>query len=211
MKRVFDVGGIKFESQSQIFGIAIKNVETAQYYLRQAILKNDPRFLTKVFLALHFVYKHATQKDLSPTVDVFLAVTKMSRYLMTKQTSLLLEANRLLERARGRLYDLMHFARLQRLPPSSGDMPGWGKGFYFNTELFAEDLAYAAWAAIQLFWVLYPLAKAPAAIKKAMMARGAIREAERLLREHGPVIRREVPHLWKMIQEIIKDIKGYPK
>lgn len=199
---------IRFESQAHIFGIAIKQVETAQYWLRQAILKNDDRLLTNATLALHFVYKHATQKDLTPTLDVFFAVTKISRYLMTKNKRYLLDALRDLDHARQRLFDLMQFARLHRLAPTPGDLPSWKGGFYFNYNLFAKDLLTAAWVATYLYFLLAPIAKAPAALRAIFLRRQAIAEAERLMQEFGPVIRREVPHLWRQVIELVREIKG---
>jgi len=201
---------IRFESQAHIFGIAIKQVETAQYWLRQAILKNDDRLISLATLALHFVYKHATQKDLTPTLDVFFAVTKISRYLLTKDKRYLLDALRDLDHARDRLYDLMQFARLHRLAPTPGDLPSWKGGLYFNYNLLAQDLITAAWVAYYLLFLLLPIAKAPAAIRAIFLRRQAIAEAERLMQQFGPVIRREVPHLWKQIVDLVRQIKGLP-
>jgi hypothetical protein len=198
----------RFTSQAQIYEICAKMAENAEFWIRQAILKNDDRLLVNAQLALHFPFKHGNLKHLGATEWLFKAFIDIADYLGQRDFSKLERAMRSLRLAREHFLGLAQLAREQGWKPTAGDIVAWPKDSFIRYDVLAQDLQYAAWMAYWIIFFLYPLARAPFAIRAILLRRLAIREAEKLLAKYGPVIRREVPHLWKQIQALVNEIKG---
>jgi hypothetical protein len=66
----------------------------------------------------------------------------------------------------------------------------------------------AGWLAVSIF---YPLARG-GKLLQAIRNRAAIQQAvEQIYQQTGPIIRREAPELWKLIQDLVRSIRQPPR
>jgi len=202
---------IEFTSQAQIFSFAARMCQWAQVHLRTAIMQNDPRWISRAVIALHFPIRHtyyANTRTLEAIMNTYLSI---GRFLTTRDWKHIMDAIKNLEFAEREFWWMSTQAPFKKLEPQPPQLGAFYKGVWWNLDRALDrnlpGIA-AGWLAVSIF---YPLARGGKFLQ-LVRNRAAIQQAvEQIYQQTGPVIRREAPELWKLIQDLVRSIRQTPR
>jgi hypothetical protein len=202
---------IEFTSQAQIFGFAARMCQWAQVHLRTAILQNDPRWISRAIIALHFPIRHTYYANTRTLEGIMNAYLSIARFLTTRDWKHILDAIKNLEFAEREFWVMARQAPFQRMEPQPPTLGAFYPGVWANLDrALMEYLPGIAvgWLAVSIF---YPLARGGKFLQ-LVRNRAAIQQAvEQIYQQTGPVIRREAPELWRLIQDLVRSIRLPPR
>ena len=202
---------IEFTSQAQIFGFAARMCQWAQVHLRTAILQNDPRWISRAVIALHFPIRHTYYANTRTLEGIMNAYLSIARFLTTKNWKHILDAIKHLEFAEREFWWMAAQAPFKKLEPQPPQLGAFYPGVWANLDRALMEYlpgVAAGWLAVSIF---YPLARGGKFLQ-AIRNRAAIQKAvEDIYQQTGPIIRREAPELWKLIQDLVRGIRQPPR
>lgn len=202
---------IEFTSQAQIFSFAARMCQWAQIHLRTAVIQNDPSWISRAILCLHFPIRHTYYENPSTLQEIMNAYLNIARFLTDKNWRHILDAIENLKWAERDFLWMARHAPFQRMEPQPPTLGAFYPGVWANLDrAFMEYLPgiAAGWLAVSIF---YPLARGGKFLS-LIRNKAAIQKAvEEIYQQTGPVIRREAPELWRLIQDLVRGIRIPPR
>jgi hypothetical protein len=202
---------IEFTSQAQIFGFAARMCQWAQFHLRTAILQNDPRWISRAVIALHFPIRHTYYANTRTLEGIMNAYLSIARFLTTRNWRHIIDAIKHLELAEREFWSMARHAPFQRMEPQSPQLGAFYPGVWANMDRalmeYLPGIA-AGWLAVSIF---YPLARGGKLLQTIRNSAAIQRAVEEIYQQTGPVIRREAPELWRLIQDLVRSIRQPPR
>jgi hypothetical protein len=139
------------------------------------------------------------------------AYLEIARFLSNKNWRHIMNAIEHLRVAEREFWWMATQAPFQRMKPQPPVLGAFYTGVWANLDrAFMENLPgiAAGWLAVSIF---YPLARG-GKLLQAIRNRASIQQAvEQIYQQTGPVVRREAPELWKLIQDLVRSIRQPPR
>ncbi len=132
-----------------VVGLSAYYIHAAQFYLRQSLLRNDPREASKALLAMHYALVHGGAAEPATTCEINQAYVEIAAWITTGNAHL---ANRALNRLRqteNRLWSLRAFLK-NRPEPIPDPIFGIPRGFWAVADIAIYSLDDI------LLWVVLP-------------------------------------------------------